>query len=46
VTLLCGYGDLKAVDENFMDMVVHLAPLLELRRSYEKKNEYYNLQDM
>jgi hypothetical protein len=34
VTVLCGYGDLQAVDENFMDMVILLTPLLGHQRSY------------
>jgi hypothetical protein len=36
MTLLCGYGDLQAVDENFIDKI-HLTSLLEHRRSYEKR---------
>jgi len=39
VTVFCSYGDLQAVDENFMGMVIHLTSLLEHRRSYEKRNE-------
>ena len=36
MTLLCCYGDLQSVDENFMDVVIHLTSLLEHLQSYEK----------
>jgi hypothetical protein len=37
VKLLCGYGDLHDVDENFLDILIHLTSLLEHRRSCKKK---------